>query len=99
MPDETIGGETLHELVISNREKLRITGVVHVVSFDERQVSLETEVGLLTIEGEDFHITTVDLDRGDLQLEGLITALEYSPVDRARDRRQKERGFLARIFR
>jgi sporulation protein YabP len=99
MPDELGQGDTLHELVISNRERLRVTGVVHVVSFDERQVALETEAGLLTIEGEDFHITTVDLDKGNLQLEGLIASLEYSPVDRAREKRQKERGLLARIFR
>lgn len=99
MANETLGSESIHEIVVSNREKLRITGVVHVVSFDEHQVSLETEVGLLTIEGEEFHITTVDLDRGELQLEGLVSALEYSSTERSRDRHQKERGLLARLFR
>ena len=39
-----------HRLVINNREAVDITGVVHVESFDDEEIVLETEKGLPSME-------------------------------------------------
>ena len=87
-----------HRIEILQREQVRIQGVIHVESFDERQVVVETDLGILTLIGEEFHITSLDLERGLLVLEGAFTGLEYSGLDRLKNR-QKDRGFLQRLFR
>lgn len=87
-----------HRIEILQREQVRIQGVIHVESFDERQVVIETDLGILTLIGEEFHITSLDLERGLLVLEGAFTGLEYSGLDRLKSK-QKDRGFLQRLFR
>jgi sporulation protein YabP len=91
-------GEKEHRIEILQREQVRIQGVIHVESFDERQVVVETDLGMITVIGEEFHITSLDLEKGLLILEGAFTGLEYSGLDRLKSR-QKDRGFLQRLFR
>jgi sporulation protein YabP len=86
-----------HKVEILQRESIRLTGVVHVESFDERQVVVETEMGNLALMGEEFHITALDLEKGQMILEGMLFSLEYSSLDRGA--RQREGSFLQRIFR
>ena len=41
----------IQNLVLENREKLNVSGVLDVLSFDDQIVMVETELGLLTIKG------------------------------------------------
>lgn len=66
-----------HIITIQDRNKVAITGVIDVYSFDETQVDLETIQGMLLIQGESLHITRLTLDKGDLNLEGLIYNIIY----------------------
>ena len=90
-------GEMTHRIEILQRETVRLQGVIHVESFDDEQIFLETDAGMVTITGEEFHITSLDLDRGLMVVEGMVVALEYSPVDR--QKRLKEKGIWQRLFR
>ena len=76
--DEFDMGERAHRIEILQREQVRIQGIIHVESFDERQVVIETDLGMITMIGEEFHITSLDLDKGIMVLEGAFTGLEYS---------------------
>ena len=52
----------MQNLILENREKLTITGVLDVLSFDDQIVILETELGLLTIKGESIiHIINIHI--------------------------------------
>ncbi|MBS3947423.1 MAG: sporulation protein YabP [Dethiobacter sp.] len=84
-----------HRLVINNREKVDITGVVHVDSFDDEEVVLETEQGLLAIRGEELRIAQLNLEKGELSLEGMVLETAYADDKRLRER---GRGFLGRLF-
>lgn len=84
-----------HRLVIINRESMDVTGVMHVDSFDDEEVILETEQGLLAIRGEDLHIKQLNLEKGELAIEGLILELAYSDDKRMRDR---GKGLIERLF-
>ena len=67
-----------HTLTIDDRERISITGVIDVDSFNEQAIRLLTEAGELRIEGVDLHITKLSLDEGLVMLEGDIYGLEYS---------------------
>lgn len=83
MMDEAAGSGRLraHSVVISAREKVMVTGVNDVDSFNESEVILLTDGGTLTIIGEDLHISKLNLDDGQLALEGVIDAMEYGDIN------------------
>ena len=73
-----------HSIHIDDRRLISVTGVKDVDSFNEQFVQLLTEAEL--------HITKLNLDEGQVMLEGEISALEYAEGE--------ERGsLLGRIFR
>lgn len=68
----------IQNIVLENREKLNITGVLDVLSFDDQIVILETELGLLTVKGENLRINKLSLDTTEVIVEGTIFNLSYS---------------------
>ncbi|WP_241421970.1 sporulation protein YabP [Candidatus Contubernalis alkaliaceticus] len=88
-----------HRLVIENREYMEINGVVHVDSFDDEEIILETEMGLLAIRGEELHIKHLNLEQGNLSIEGFVLELAYSEEKGTRGLRGKGGSFLERLFR
>lgn len=84
-----------HSLSIDNRERMTLTGVNDVESFNELEILLATDAGILTITGEGLHISKLNLDDGQLMLEGLISGVEYSD----HDAQHAKTGFFSRMFR
>lgn len=84
----------IQNLVLENREKLSISGVLDVLSFDDQVVIVETELGLLTIKGENLRINKLSLDTSEVVVEGQIYNLAYSENDFDK----KSSGFLNKIF-
>jgi sporulation protein YabP len=85
-----------HRLIIENREQVTITGVLHVESFDEREIVLDTDLGTLTLQGQDLQIKQLDLDAGTFSVEGLVTSLQYATGQKARE---QAKGLIGRLFR
>ena len=65
-------------IYMENREKLNISGVKDVLSFDDQMVILETELGLLTIKGDNLRINKLSIDTLDVSIDGTINTLIYS---------------------
>ncbi|MBR0156116.1 MAG: sporulation protein YabP [Clostridia bacterium] len=82
-----------HSIHIENRELVSITGVKDVGSFNENEVILMTDGGGLSVEGEGLHITKLNLDEGQIIIEGQLIALEYDEAP------QQRPGFFSRMFR
>jgi sporulation protein YabP len=70
----------MHKLVAEQRQKLNLSGVVDVISFDPKEILLETTQGMLTIKGGDLHVNHLSVERGDVFVEGRIDGLLYSDV-------------------
>lgn len=83
-----------HDLILKSRKNMSIDGVENVVSFDETQIELVTTCGEMVIEGQELHISTLDLDSGVVELDGKVEGVFYSDVKTD----NKERGFFARLF-
>lgn len=67
-----------HNLIMENREKLTLTGVIDIHSFDDELVLVETTMGILTIKGTDLKMNKLNLDNNELIVEGKTVALIYS---------------------
>lgn len=91
-------GGAVHSLHIENREQVTVQGVLAVESFDDQEIVLETEMGTLTLRGEDLHIKQLDLELGKFAVEGLINACQYSVSRQRQGRPQRSRGFLERLL-
>ena len=81
-----------HCIHMDNRQLMSVTGVKHVDSFNEYEIALLTDAGELHIEGNDLHISKLNLDDGQVVLEGEIIALEYS------DEEQPRGSIFSRMF-
>ena len=84
-----------HNVILEDRRRLTVSGVSDVDSFDEQTVIVFTQMGELTVKGEDLHINRLSLEIGELALEGDITALTYT--DRAQ--KPQQGSFWGRVFR
>lgn len=85
---------TIHNVIMENRKALTISGVTDVDSFDERCISLYTQMGELVIKGRELHINSVSVETGDMSIEGDIWALCYGDKDKS-----GALSFLGKLFR
>lgn len=83
-----------HNAILENRERLLLSGVTEIVSFDDRAVILYTALGALTVLGHDLQIHTMSTETGDLEISGEISALKYGDRDRT-----ASGGWLGRLLR
>ena len=81
-----------HNVSLRDRTQMQISGVTEVVSFDESGVVLRTSRGMMTIDGEGLHVSALDIDRGEIMLDGTVNGLRYYGDGSERS------GFLARLF-
>ena len=66
-----------HSFISHSREGIKIDGVREVVSFDELGVMLDTVCGRMAIEGENLHVTVLNITDGKVEIEGKINGLYY----------------------
>ena len=66
-----------HNLTLSERKKLALTGVSEVVSFDDASVVVNTPLGMLVIQGQELQLKTLSESGGNVTVEGYITSLAY----------------------
>ncbi len=91
---KTISNNVIQNLVLENREKLSVSGVLDVLSFDDQVVIIETELGLLTIKGEDLRINKLSIDTSEVVVEGDIFSMNYSE----KEMEKKGGSILGKIF-
>ncbi len=83
----------IQNTILENREKLTVSGVNDVLSFDDQVVIMETQLGLLTVKGENLKINKLNIDTADTQVEGKINSLIYS-----QENLKSDGGLFSKIF-
>ncbi|MBQ7129050.1 MAG: sporulation protein YabP [Clostridia bacterium] len=84
--------QNTHNIIMESRNKISMSGINKVENFDENEIILITELGELTIKGSDLHISKMDVDIGDMIIDGNIIGLIYNET-------QKSNSIIKRIFR
>ena len=77
-------------IILQNRSKLSITGVLEVIGFDDETVLLDTALGKLTVKGQTLKVISFTVETGHLLVEGNVAALVYTG--------QAKKGVLKRLF-
>ena len=80
-----------HKLTLNERKSLTMTGVTEVLRFEESAVVLRTNLGMLTVQGQELKLKTLSLDGGQVAVEGEISALIYEEP--------REAGLWQRLWR
>ena len=83
-----------HCISMEDRNKLTLTGVNDVDSFDEETVTVLTNAGELTVKGENLRIGKLSTDIGEMSIEGRVDAIIYSD-----EMPNQSGGFFSRVFR
>lgn len=84
----------VHKIILTGRKSALISGVLDVLSFDTKEVLLETEMGILLLKGDDLHVNRLTLEKGDVDLDGRIDSIAYSENNHLKG----EDGFLKKLF-
>ena len=87
-------GNVIQNLILENRNKLSISGVKDVLSFDDQIVIMETELGLLSVKGENLKINKLSIDTSEVIVEGEINNLSYSD----HTKKEQDSGLFSKIF-
>lgn len=93
MPIEEKKKVCMQNVFLENRNKLNVTGVLDVLNFDEQMITMETELGVLIVKGNDLKLNKYNLDDTELMIEGEIGSLLYD--DKVI---HKNESLLAKIF-
>ena len=85
----------VHRVLLENRKKAVITGVQDIHSFNENEILLQTEAGKVQIKGEQLHVKSLDLEKGEAEIEGKVNSVSYL----TKNAQKKEEPLLKRMFR
>ena len=81
-----------HRLALTERENLSVDGVHSLGSYDEKEIRMETTDGILAVQGEGMNIKQLDLEAGNVVVEGFIRALVYD------EKETQTKGLLTRFL-
>ncbi len=81
-----------HSLRLDERQRLSVSGVEEVVSFDEESIAVQTVKGLLTVRGGGLRVDKLEKSSGELTVSGNVTELAYEESGHGT-------GLFARLFR
>lgn len=92
--NNTNNKDVIQNILIESRKKLSISGVLDVLSFDDQIVIIDTDLGMITIKGEDLRINKLSLDSTEVIIDGTINNISYN---NNHDRREGG-SILGKIF-
>ncbi|MCI6919445.1 MAG: sporulation protein YabP [Lachnospiraceae bacterium] len=95
MEDNTSINKKAHKLILNNRRTGNLTGVSDVLSFDENEIILETDQGMLMMKGKELHVSRLMLDKGEVDIDGRIDSVTYSEQG---SRTERTESLLGRLF-
>ena len=85
--------EKKSNIMIENRERVNLTGVIDIHSFDDELVLVETNLGIITLKGINLKINKLNLDSNELSVEGKVNSLCYSE-----NMEQKKSNMIGKLF-
>lgn len=84
-----------HELILKDRKRITLSGVIKIDSFDEEEFLLETNMGYLVVKGMGLELLKLDLKEGIVGIKGVISNLAY--LDDLKNKK-KESSIFDKLF-
>jgi sporulation protein YabP len=92
MPVEDKTPKWRHQLSLIDREEMTVEGVANLGSYDEREIVMETEQGMLIVKGAGLNIKNLNLEKGNITIEGTVKSITYD------DEVRQKKGLLERLL-
>ena len=84
--------KTEHKLCLDERKDLTISGVYRVDAFSDKEIVLITNMGKLTIKGDNLHVEKLNVETGDFSASGKVISMAYSKSS------ANKGSFIERVF-
>lgn len=81
-------------ITIENRKKISLNGVNEVISFNDEQIILNTNLGTLHIKGQELKMNKLDVQNGEVLINGTINSCVYTNKDNKKDKEK----ILTKLF-
>ncbi|MBM7580658.1 sporulation protein YabP [Jeotgalibacillus terrae] len=83
-----------HEVRMTGREDMSVTGVKQLERFDQDEFLIETVEGELSVKGNGLKLVNLDLDKGVVSLKGKVDHVLY--LDSVS--KEASKGLLGKLF-
>lgn len=83
-----------HNITITERQNITISGITKIDSFDSEEFLLETNAGPLGIKGRKLEIIKLDTYDGTITIKGIIDGFSYLDAGKTK----KEDSMISRLF-
>lgn len=83
-----------HELKLSDRTRIVLTGIKKIVNFDSQEFLMESTLGVVHLKGSGLELMRLDTQDGNVKIKGKINSIEY--LDNKE--KHKEESLLAKLF-
>ena len=97
--DNTMNGIDLstygsHEIKITDRSLINLTGINKIVSFDDQEFLMESNMGTILLKGEKLEIVKLDTHDGNVKIKGKLISFAY--IENIK--KNKDESILAKLF-
>ncbi len=83
-----------HELKITDRREIFLTGIKKITSFDNEEFLMESSMGVILLKGHSLEILKLDTHDGNVKIKGKIDSFAY--IDG--ETKQNHEGFFTKLF-
>jgi sporulation protein YabP len=91
MEEKAVG--RMQNLYLKNREEISVDCVENIISFDGSEITLNTSLGTLVIEGEGLKVENLSKSDGRILITGEIMGIYYTNTHE-----KQNKGVFKRIF-
>jgi len=91
--DETI----VHQVEIKDRKTIKLSGIKQVLSFNDEEILVDSVQGFISLKGEGLFIKELNLETGNLTVEGFLK--DFSYVDEGIKAKERGSRLWERLFR
>jgi sporulation protein YabP len=83
-----------HEVKMTDRKTIYLTGIKKIVSFDNEEFLMESNMGVILLKGETLELIKLDTADGNVKIKGKINNLSYV----SGKEKNKEESLLSKLF-
>lgn len=78
-----------------NRSKLEITGIKRIISLNENEFIIDSNMGIIYIEGSKLEMKQLEMEKGSIQINGNINSIRYNKEEKLKEKKQ---SILGKVF-
>ena len=83
-----------HEVKVVDRSIINLTGINKIVSFDDQEFLMESNMGMILLKGEGLEIVKLDTHDGNVKIKGKL--FSYAYIENIK--KQNNESFLSKLF-